>query len=794
MLTGLLILFSLTAVSQRTIYVKDNNIYTTCEEPVIMRGVNEMFIWSGDQTGVATLPEIAQTGANTVRLVWTTDGAPAKLDELINNCLKQNMIPVPELHDATGDFSQLQKLLDYWKKPEVLEIIQKYKQWIIVNIGNEIGGGAETNDQWEAYYKDAIDQLRGAGIDVPLMIDCGAYGSNEQYFLSKGNSLLDYDPLHNLIFSVHTYWIQPDSDQGRMDRLDNLIAEAKSKNLPFIIGEGPQKAASPWSTYCEVDFPYAFLLKRCQEEGIGWLSWSWGLVDNNDCGAPNSVFDITTDGKFGNWATNFAEEIMVTDPNSIKNTSVIPSSMTSGNCGVKCSPVELTSSSDNICLTGTSELSIVDASFLTSNHSVKWFLNNEEIPGESATSYTASEEGTYGIEIDSLGLCQVFDEVVVSASLPVDLGPDKTLCSSESVTLEFPVELEGNTYGISWYLDGVAWGPVSNSVSTNYEGTYVAQINTAYCEGKDTVIVSNNLPSVNDTIICKGVEETLMVNGGGNYVWYADEALSEKLFTGSDYMVVLEQPATFYIRDESGFEGTVGKLALDNSFWDTWDAESKTNKLGFEVFETLTVKTFDVYAQSAGSMNVVFYNSSFEVIETLPFSVTSGKNTLTINKEFSPGIYYADVAGSNVNLSFNHDEGDYNTAYPYILQNSGNTIISIDRTEPAWARDKPWYLFFYNWKIEQSQGSECLAQPMNVTLNDNCVTSIDDSRKTTTLAVFPNPTKGDLELSSPINWKLFSISGIFISEGFGKKVNMKGLENGMYVLQTEVKHFKIMKN
>src|SRR5690606_29245791 len=136
---------------------------------------------------------------------------------------------------------------------EVLALIQKYKKWIIVNIGNEIGSGSETNEQWEAYYKDAITQLRDAGIDVPLMIDCGEYGSNEKYFLSKGNSLLTHDPLHNLIFSVHTYWIQPDSDQGRKKRLDDLITEAKAKKLPFIIGEGPQKAASPRSTYCNIN-------------------------------------------------------------------------------------------------------------------------------------------------------------------------------------------------------------------------------------------------------------------------------------------------------------------------------------------------------------------------------------------------------------------------------------------------------------------------------------------------------------------------------------------------------------
>jgi hypothetical protein len=793
-LASLFIGFSLVGFSQRTIYVKENKIYSACDEPIVMRGVNEMFIWSADKTGITTLPEIAKTGSNTVRLVWTTDGSVAELETLIQNCLNQNMIPVPELHDATGDFSQLQKLLDYWKKPEVLALIQKYKKWIIVNIGNEIGSGSETNEQWEAYYKDAITQLRDAGIDVPLMIDCGEYGSNEKYFLSKGNSLLTHDPLHNLIFSVHTYWIQPDSDQGRKKRLDDLITEAKAKKLPFIIGEGPQKAASPWSTYCNVDFPYAYLIQRCQEEGIGWLSWSWGAVDNNDCGAPNSVFDITTDGKFGSWATTFAEEIMVTDANSIKNTSIIPASLINGNCGEVCTPVQLVSNSINICLSGEATISIVDDRFLTENHSIKWFFNNVEIANTSGKSYTASEVGNYRIEIDSASSCMVFDEVAVNGKIVVDLGVDQTICTSDNVTLN--LQKDEPDYMNTWYFNGVeiVSAQLANTLIANQAGTYVAKVYSDFCEGKDTVIVNSKLPIVKDTSICSGIEQTLRINGNGNYVWYGNATLTEKLFTGSEYSVNQDDNKTYYIRDESGFEGKVGKPALDNSFWDTWDNESKENKLGFEVFETLTVKTFDVYAAAAGTMNVVFYNNELSAIETLSFTVSAGKNTLNVNKVFDAGIYYADVAESSIHLAFNHDEGEYNTEYPYILKNAGKTILSIDRTIPTWAKDKPWYLFFYNWTIAQSNGAECKAKEMIVSVNDDgCLTSVDKQKTNQELTVYPNPTNDVLNLSHSVHYKLYTTNGLLIEEGQGNTVNMQKISKGFYILQTEEKYIKVVK-
>ncbi|WP_075341627.1 glycosyl hydrolase family 8 [Tenacibaculum agarivorans] len=320
----LLGLYNQTVYAQNTIRVENGKILSSCNEEIVMRGYNEMFIWSQDRTGEVILPEIAKTGSNAVRLVWTTQGNEAEFDQLINNSIKNSMIPVAELHDATGDFSKLQMLLDYWKRPAVLSTIQKYKKWLIVNIGNEVGNGSESTAQWVAYYKDAITQLREAGIDTPLMIDCGGYGNRESYFLEGGNELLEFDPLHNIIFAVHTYWTNGD-DQAKVDRLNLMIADAKSKKLPYIIGEGPQKVASPIA--CGQSFPYVEMIKRLQEEQIGWLSWSWGAVDNNDCGSPNSDLDVTTDGKYGSWATNFAEEISVTDINSIKNTSIIPASM-----------------------------------------------------------------------------------------------------------------------------------------------------------------------------------------------------------------------------------------------------------------------------------------------------------------------------------------------------------------------------------------------------------------------------------------------------------------------------------
>jgi mannan endo-1,4-beta-mannosidase len=65
-----------------------------------------------------------------------------------------------------------------------------------------------------------------------------------------------------------------------------------------------------------------------QAESVGSLTWSWGLKKNGDC--TDGSMDMTTDGKFDGLKEGWATEIALSDPNSIKNTSVRPQSILKG--------------------------------------------------------------------------------------------------------------------------------------------------------------------------------------------------------------------------------------------------------------------------------------------------------------------------------------------------------------------------------------------------------------------------------------------------------------------------------
>ncbi|QJW89446.1 cellulase family glycosylhydrolase [Spirosoma taeanense] len=316
-ITLVLVAFFLNTHAQ-TMTVKGRFLYTAADEKVVLRGINEMFIWSKDHTGASILPEIAKTGANACRLVWTTQGEPRQLDRLIGNCIRHKMIPIVELHDATGDWSKLQRCLDYWQRDDVKAVMARHKKWVLLNIANEVGHVTRP-DTFRLAYTNAVSQLRQAGYEVPLLIDASTWGQDETSILQTWSAIRNADSLKNCMFSVHTYW-----RQNAQTRLDNLIRRVIADEIPLLFGEAPQPKVGQT---CSTDFPYVSLMQQSQQNGIGWLVWSWGAVNNGDCGRPNSAFDITTDGRYGNWEHPWNRDVVIDNPYSIQKTAVRPASI-----------------------------------------------------------------------------------------------------------------------------------------------------------------------------------------------------------------------------------------------------------------------------------------------------------------------------------------------------------------------------------------------------------------------------------------------------------------------------------
>ena len=294
--------------NKNTCYVNGRFLYAPNGAKIILRGINKMNVVT-DPTGEKSFPEIAKTGANCVRIMWMKWGGGGKqLDRVIGNCIKNNMLPIIELHDATGQWNKLDECVDFWVQKEVVAVIKKYQKYLLLNVANEAGTDTVSQQNFAITYSRLIKKMRSAGIHIPLIIDAANWGRNESYLLTNGKTILAADPDHNVIFAWHIW------DSGITEnRISTAIDKSIQLNINLLIAE-----FAPMEVKCKCCIPYKFIMQYCQQKSMGWLAWSWG-VGNSDCPA----MDMTQTEKFDS-LFDWGLEVAVTDKYSIKNTAVRP--------------------------------------------------------------------------------------------------------------------------------------------------------------------------------------------------------------------------------------------------------------------------------------------------------------------------------------------------------------------------------------------------------------------------------------------------------------------------------------
>ncbi len=385
-------LMLLTSSIHAQMYLSGRNLYTANNEKVVLRGVNEMFIYGGDKSGYSIYPEIEKSGSNCVRITWNTGGSAADLKNTIYNCVTRGRcIAMVTLNDATGNFNNVQKCLDYWKRADVKQVMSDLKKWVILNIANEAGDGNVSDASFISKYQNAISQLRGAGYNVPLVVDATSYGQNWAQLRRCWTSIYNSDPQRKTIFSAHTYWTT-----GGNNLIYEITQYASDNNMPFIIGEGPQQNGYD----CNTAIDYKYFMQRLQEKGIGWLAWSWGYVQNGDCQSGRK-FDITSNGYYNNWISQWSKDVVYANQYSIKNTSARPGSIYNGNVFARTS--------------GTQQVTAVPNE-LSPRINLK--VMNLTNPVKSALSFTvrSTEEQTVDIKLFNASGMQVYTKQNVSVN------------------------------------------------------------------------------------------------------------------------------------------------------------------------------------------------------------------------------------------------------------------------------------------------------------------------------------------------------------------------------------------
>lgn len=295
--------------SQNNHFIHTSNEYILgpCGDTLRLKGVNYAPYNWGYTLSDLKIAEIAQTGANAVRLPWYWSNPNATvyynytaLDSAISKCVQNKMIAIVELHDFTcaNNTSSLINGSGWWTNSSVFPILSKYRESVIVNIANEALQVNWTSNPttalatYKSTYQTIITNLRNVtGFDFPLMIDAPDCGQNSDAFITNNTAtdLISFDPKHNLIFSAHAYWYgYAGNDSTQMaTKINNVLA----KHFPFILGEIANQQDD--ATMCQYNLNYQPLLRFCEKKKLGWLAWSW---DHDGC--PNR--QMSSNGLFTN--------------------------------------------------------------------------------------------------------------------------------------------------------------------------------------------------------------------------------------------------------------------------------------------------------------------------------------------------------------------------------------------------------------------------------------------------------------------------------------------------------------
>jgi mannan endo-1,4-beta-mannosidase len=239
--------------------VKDGVLYDPCGQRVVLRGVSRMFEYQ-DPQGVA-MPQIAKSGANVVRIFWQTDKPASALEPLIIRAVKNKLIPMIELHDATGDWNKMSVIKKWWAAADTIAVVKRHNGRLLLNIANEAGGDSIPVGTFAPVYNEIIAGLRKAGITAPAVVDAARWGRDASGLLDAAPTILKADPQHNVIFSWHVY-------EGTPANIDAAFARAASLKVDLIVGEfGPKSPGA-----CSNSVPWQYLIGAAQKKKVGWLA------------------------------------------------------------------------------------------------------------------------------------------------------------------------------------------------------------------------------------------------------------------------------------------------------------------------------------------------------------------------------------------------------------------------------------------------------------------------------------------------------------------------------------------
>jgi mannan endo-1,4-beta-mannosidase len=276
-------------------YVSGTKLYDGNGVEFRIQGVNANHWWNTGSDNRASVPYIKAAGANAARLVFGPAEEPdhpdyyvcstaAERRAVVEKYIQYRIVPIVEYHNATGsnDPAKVVEAANFWIGEDW---VRTYEKYVIVNITNEWcasnaaddGGRLGSDELWRDAYLAAVSRLRSAGVRNTLVIDSINWASEISALEKYGKTLVDADPLRNILFSLHMYggWRapgDPDDDDAFYMRADEGLDRLRGLGLAVLVGEFNHDCAVDWDPGAARN---SELLDAYDSREAGWLCWMW---------------------------------------------------------------------------------------------------------------------------------------------------------------------------------------------------------------------------------------------------------------------------------------------------------------------------------------------------------------------------------------------------------------------------------------------------------------------------------------------------------------------------------------
>jgi len=261
-------------------------------------------------------------------------------------------------------------------------------------------------------------------------------------------------------------------------------------------------------------------------------------VDTSVCSSDSLVLSAGNSGANYSWQNGQSTETFV-----VKNAGLYYVTVSQNGCSASDSINVSIAASPIITITKDTAICNTESIQLTGSggQNYSWYpttaLSN---PLNASTAASPDTTTTYFLTVTNSNGCKAKDsvKVTVTAKPIVNIGPDTTLCSLDSLLLD-----AGNVGASYLWQDG----KTTRTFVVSNSGLYHVSVNNNGCIVKDSVLVSEILsPVINlspDTTICKTGQAVLSGSGGVTFSWSPANNLT---ITNDSTVIVTPEITTVY--------------------------------------------------------------------------------------------------------------------------------------------------------------------------------------------------------------------------------------------------------